>query len=60
MKGAAYVELREAITTRRSVAKIQERPDPRTDCKGLLELSAWAPSGMNTQPWLYVVLEGKA
>jgi len=53
------VELREAITTRRSVRKYKSDPIPEQTVKELLELSAWAPSGMNTQPWLYVVLEGK-
>ncbi|MFX4262340.1 nitroreductase family protein [Pelotomaculum propionicicum] len=53
------MELREAITTRRSVRKYKSDPIPEQTVKELLELAAWAPSGMNTQPWLYVVIEGK-
>lgn len=53
------MELKQAITTRRSVRKYKSEPVPEQTVKELLELAAWAPSGMNTQPWLYVVLEGK-
>lgn len=53
------MELKEAICTRRSVRKYKSDPIPEQAVKELLELASWAPSGMNTQPWLYVVLEGK-
>jgi nitroreductase len=53
------MELKEAIRTRRSVRRYSSDPVPEKVVKELLELAAWAPSGMNTQPWLYVVIEGR-
>ncbi|MDD4334863.1 MAG: nitroreductase [Desulfotomaculaceae bacterium] len=53
------MELLEAIRTRRSVRKYKNDLIPEQIIKELLELAAWAPSGMNTQPWLYIVVEGK-
>jgi nitroreductase len=52
------MELKEAIRTRRSVRKYKSDPVPEQTIKELLEMAAWAPSGMNTQPWLFVVVEG--
>lgn len=53
------MELVEAIRTRRSVRKYKSDPLPEKTVRELLELAAWAPSGMNTQPWLFEVVEGK-
>jgi nitroreductase len=50
--------MKEAIRSRRSVRKYKNDSIPEETVKELLELAAWAPSGMNTQPWLYVVVEG--
>lgn len=52
------MELKEAIRTRRSVRKYTNDPIPEQTVKELLELAAWAPSGMNTQPWLFAVVTG--
>jgi nitroreductase len=52
------MELKEAIRTRRSVRKYKSDPIPEETVKELLELAAWAPSGMNTQPWLFAVVTG--
>ncbi len=53
------MELKEAITTRRSVRKYKDEPIAEETIRELLELASWAPSGTNTQPWLYTVIEGK-
>lgn len=53
------MELVEAIRTRRSVRKYKSDPLPEKTVRELLELAAWSPSGMNTQPWLFEVVEGK-
>ncbi len=53
------MELKEAITTRRSVRKYKDDPIPEQTVRELLELASWAPSGTNTQPWLYIAIEGK-
>jgi nitroreductase len=52
------VELVEAIRSRRSVRKYKSDPIPEQTVKELLELAAWAPSGTNTQPWLFVLVKG--
>ncbi len=52
------MELLEAIRGRRSVRKYKTDPLPEQTVRELLEIASWAPSGMNTQPWLYVVIEG--
>lgn len=52
------VELAEAIRSRRSVRKYKSDSIPEQTIKELLELAAWAPSGMNTQPWLFVLVKG--
>lgn len=50
------MELKEAIRTRRSVRKYKSEPITEQTVKELLELAAWAPSGMNTQPWLFILV----
>jgi nitroreductase len=52
------MELSDAIRSRRSVRKYKSDPIPEQTIKELLELAAWAPSGMNTQPWLFVLVKG--
>jgi nitroreductase len=49
----------EAIRTRRSIRVFKPDPVPRKVLKELLDVSRWAPSGGNVQPWHFHVLEGK-
>ncbi|HOV79965.1 MAG TPA: nitroreductase [Bacillota bacterium] len=51
------MELSEAIRTRRSVRKYRSEPLPERTVRELIELAVWAPSGMNGQPWAFVVVE---
>ena len=54
------MELEAAIRGRRSVRAFQDRLVERDVLERLFELSRWAPSGMNGQPWCVTVLTGEA
>jgi len=49
----------EAIRTRRSVRVFKPDPIPRKVLQELLDVSRWAPSGGNVQPWHFDVLAGE-
>lgn len=49
----------EAIRTRRSIRAFKPDPVPKKVLRELLDVSRWAPSGGNVQPWHFVVLGGK-
>ena len=49
-----------AITSRRSIRAFLPTPVAREDIAAILEVSARAPSGTNTQPWKVYVLTGQA
>lgn len=53
------MELTEAIRLRRSVRKYKSDRIPEQVIKELVELAAWAPSGSNGQPWIFVVVENR-
>lgn len=46
----------EAILTRRSIRRFQDRPVKREQLEKLLEAARWAPSAGNLQPWVFVVV----
>lgn len=50
----------EAITSRMSVRAFTQQVVSKESILHLLNISARAPSGTNTQPWKVYVLEGKA
>lgn len=54
------MELLQAIKDRRSIRKYTSQPVERALLEKLLKESLWAPSGMNRQPWRYIVMEGEA
>lgn len=45
-----------AILTRRSVREFTAQPVDGEAVKSLLEAARWAPSGLNNQPWRFVVV----
>jgi len=49
----------EAIRTRRSIRVFKPDPVPKKVLQELLDVSRWAPSGGNVQPWYFDVLAGK-
>lgn len=53
------MELTEAINQRRSIRAFKSTPVPRDILKDILEKACRAPSGINMQPWGFVVATGK-
>lgn len=53
------MDLFEAINKRCSIRKFDDAPIPREDVEKMLELAIRAPSGSNTQPWRFIVIENK-
>jgi nitroreductase len=47
----------QAIRARRSVRQFASDPITREQVEAVLEAGRWAPSGKNTQPWRFVVVE---
>jgi len=54
------MELIEAIKSRRSVRGYKPTPVPKETLHKILEVATRAPSGLNSQPWEFIVLGGKA
>jgi len=46
----------EAIRSRRSVRRFTDQAVSRADVAAILEAGRWAPSGLNNQPWRFLVL----
>ncbi len=53
-------EVLAAIRERRSVRVFRPDPVEREKVEAILEAARWAPSGKNTQPWRFVVVESAA
>jgi nitroreductase len=49
-------DLLEIIKQRRSCRVFEDRPAPREDIEKLLEAAVWAPSGSNSQSWLFTAI----
>lgn len=47
------------IYTRRSVRQYTDRPVKRDLLIEIINAGAWAPSGLNNQPWRFVLVQGK-
>ncbi|WP_147820659.1 nitroreductase family protein [Salidesulfovibrio onnuriiensis] len=45
-----------AIRERRSIRKYTEEPVSRDHLTAMLEAGQWAPSGLNNQPWRFLVI----
>ncbi|MCL5291796.1 MAG: nitroreductase family protein [Actinobacteria bacterium] len=54
------MDLFEAINNRCSIRKFEGTPVPREDIEKMLATAIRAPSGANSQPWRFVVIENKA
>ncbi|MCC4769878.1 nitroreductase family protein [Methanosarcina sp. DH2] len=53
------METLEAIHTRRSVRKYTDRPVPRELVTELLRAAMSAPSAVNAQPWVFIVVDDR-
>ena len=51
------MELIDAITTRRSVRKYQDKPVEREKINQCIEAARLAPSACNSQPWHFIVID---
>lgn len=49
----------EAIYTRRSVRRYTDEPVTREEVLEIIRAGSWAPSGLNNQPWRFVVVRGE-
>lgn len=51
------MELDEAIKGRRSIRKYEKGAViPKEDVEAMIEAATWAPSGLNTQPWRFILV----
>ena len=46
----------DAILSRRSIRQYTDDPVEEEDVRTILEAARWAPSGLNNQPWRFVVV----
>jgi len=49
-------EVLKAIFQRRSIRKFDQEPIRRDQMETILEAGRWAPSGLNNQPWRFMVI----
>jgi nitroreductase len=50
------MDLLDGIYTRRSIRRFAARPVKREDLLEIIKAGTWAPSGMNNQPWRFVLI----
>ncbi|MCL1977758.1 MAG: nitroreductase family protein [Candidatus Bathyarchaeota archaeon] len=53
------MELDSCIKGRRSVREYTQEPVVKEQIETILEAGTWAPTGMNRQPWRFIVIEDK-
>ena len=58
-RGREYMELFEAIRSRRSIRRFRDEDIPEEDLKKILEAAIWAPSAGNLQPWEFIVVKNE-
>lgn len=49
-------EVIDTILSRRSIRKYTEEPVSDEDIRTILDAGRWAPSGLNNQPWKFIVI----
>jgi nitroreductase len=52
------MDLLEGIYTRRSVRQYTDQPVEREQLVEIIRAGTWAPSGLNNQPWRFVIIKG--
>jgi nitroreductase len=53
------MDLIEGIYTRRSIRQYTEEPVARDHLLEIVKAGTWAPSGLNNQPWRFVIITGE-
>ncbi len=51
------MEIFELIKTRRSIRKFTDQPVSDETIDKIIEAGAWAPSGLNNQPWKFAIIK---
>lgn len=61
MKAIEVAEMnpKKLIKTRRSIAKVLDKLPQRVDIESIIEAGCYAPNHKRTEPWRFVVFEGK-
>ncbi len=49
----------DVIKTRRSIRRFEDRMIDDETIKKIVEMGTWAPSGLNNQPWSFVVIKDR-
>ena len=52
------MELLEGLYSRRSVRQFTTEPVEREQLLEIIKAGTWAPSGLNNQPWRFVIVQG--
>jgi nitroreductase len=53
------MDLLEIIRQRRSIREYKKKTLPQPEIDKILEAGRWAPSGLNNQPWRFLVIDDK-
>jgi nitroreductase len=53
------MDLLEGIYTRRSIRQFTDQPVTKEDITEIIKAGTWAPSGLNNQPWRFVIIESR-
>ena len=51
------MDLLEGISTRRSIREFVDQPVEREQVLQIIKAGTWAPSGLNNQPWRFVIVQ---
>lgn len=51
------MELLEIIKSRRSIRNYKNKPVEEENITKILEAARWAPSGLNNQPWKFIIVQ---
>ncbi len=54
------MDLFEGIYTRRSIRQFTDKAVSREQLREIVKAGTWAPSGLNNQPWRFVIVTGAA
>ena len=49
----------DAIYSRRSIREFTDQQIPASDLKEIIRAGVWAPSGLNNQPWRFVIVQAE-
>ena len=51
------MDIFDALFSRRSIRKFTDEQVSRSDVRKIMDCGRWAPSGLNNQPWRFLVIE---